>query len=240
MGRVTRPGGRRLGVMLGELHGLAQLVDPEPGPRRGVRFERHVADGLAAAGFPVRMVPGGLEICGVLPASGLAHQIDADIACTDAHVIGEWKAYRAPVPKTEVMLFKAKTDDIYDTMSDPPPRRPVLRVFGMAGDASPALRTYAARHGIALVERTRWPTPVLADPLMHWPEGTGPTREELRRLRFLCRPLQQVYCSTPGVGIVLAPPLSKVAAEALIATHNRWSRRLDALTGIRREERLAA
>jgi hypothetical protein len=236
MGRVVRPGGRRLPVLLGELHGLAQLVDEEPGPRRGLRFERRIADGLAACGFPVRVIPGGVEILGVLAASGLAHQIDAEIPCSDAQVIGEWKAYRAPVPKNEVMLFKAKTDDIYDTLCAVAPHRPVVRIFGMAGDASPALRVYAARHGIGLVERTRWPSAVLADPLMRWPRDSEPSHDDLRRLRYLCRPLQRVHRVVPGVGTVLAPPLSHVTAEALLATHDRWSRRLDQIAGLRREE----
>lgn len=236
MDRVVRPGGRRLPVLLGELHGLAQLVDEEPGPRRGFRFERRVANGLAECGFPVRMIPGGVEIFGVLAASGLAHQIDAEILCTDAQVIGEWKAYRAPVPKNEVMLFKAKTDDIYDSLCAVAGRRPVVRVFGMAGDASPALRVYAARHGIGLVERSRWPSAVLSDPLMKWPRGAGPSQDDLRRLRYLSRPLQRVQRVVPSVGTILAPPLSQVTAEALLATHDRWSRRLDGIAGLRREE----
>jgi hypothetical protein len=54
-----------------------------------------------------------------------------------------------------------------------------LRIFGVAGDASPNLRWYAARHGITLIERTRWPAPVLADPYLRWPTDAA----ELARTR---------------------------------------------------------
>src|SRR5207253_5834 len=128
-------------------------------------------------------------------------------SCRDADVIGEWKAYSVAVPKNEVLLFKAKTDDIYEAMRGRRGARPVYRVFGMAGDASPSLRIYAARYGIALVERGCWPAPVLADPLLRWPQGTAPSDDDLRRLRYLYRPLQRVYRPTPDGGLSIPAPL---------------------------------
>ena len=62
----------------------------------------------------------------------------------------------------------------------------------MAGDASPQLRWYAARHGIVLVERTRWPAPVLGDPLLRWPPGDGPDEIDRQRLACLSRPLRSI------------------------------------------------
>jgi hypothetical protein len=105
-------------------------------------------------------MPGGIRVFGILPASGLRHQIDATIDCTDAHVIGEWKSYRGPVPKNEVLRFKAATDDLYEALIGCRVRWPIIRLFGVRGDASRELRWYAARHGIALIERSRWPAPV--------------------------------------------------------------------------------
>lgn len=235
MGGVTRTAGRRLPILLSELHGATQYVDPVVGPRRGWRFEKLVERTLLDRGFPVRAIAGGLEIFGTLPLSGLRHQIDAEISCRDAQVIGEWKAYQAPVPKNEVLLFKAKTDDIYEGFGARKPARPILRVFGMAGSGSAELRVYAARHGIALVERDLWPAPVLADPLLRWPDEISPSQADLRRLRYMFRPLQEIYRPAPNGRLTMPPRLSKVTAEALLATQRRWSQRLDALIGWQRE-----
>lgn len=228
-GRVTRAGGRRLAVLLGELHAAAQYVDPEIGPRRGWNFERAIAKSLADRGFPVRAVAGGVEVFGTLPLSGLRHQIDAEIACRDADVIGEWKAYCGPVPKNEVLLFKAKTDDFYEAMVGRRARRPLYRFFGIAGDASDELRTYAARNGIGLIERSRWPAPVLADPYLNWPAGHAPGADDIRRLNYLCRSLQSVYKPGPHGSVFMPPPLPRATAEAVLATQDRWSARLDRL-----------
>jgi hypothetical protein len=226
-GRVVRTGGRRLPVLLSALHAAAQYVDPEPGPKRGLRFERVVAEMLMGRGFPVRAVAGGVEIFGTLPLSGLRHQFDAEVSCRDADVIGEWKAYSSPVPKNEVLLFKAKTDDIYEGMRTRRGARPVYRVFGMAGEASSEVRAYAARYGIVLVEKGLWPAPVLTDPLLRWPRGAALSDGEVRRLRYLCRPLQAVYRPMPDGSLRMPAPLAPVTAEALLATQRRCRRRLN-------------
>jgi hypothetical protein len=141
-------------------------------------------------------------------------------------VIGEWKAYAGPVPKNEVLRFKATTDDLYDAMSDPPPRRPVFRVFGVAGDASPELRWYAARHGVVLVERSRWPAPVLVDEGLPWPADEAPSGPDLRRLTWLCRSLQAVYPRLPDGSLRLPRRPPNAAIEAILALHDRLSDRL--------------
>jgi hypothetical protein len=220
---------RRFPVLCAELYGLALEDDPGSGPARGWRWERRVAEGLGARGFSARAVAGGVEIHGVLPASGLRHQIDATIACRDAEVIGEWKAYRGAVPKNEVLRFKAVTDDLYDAMATRPPRRPIFRLFGVAGDASPELRWYAARHGITLVEQSRWPAPVLADARLPWPAGEGPSEVDRDRLAWLSRPLQLVYPRLPDGSLVLPRRLPEAAVEALLSIQDRWSDRLWAL-----------
>jgi hypothetical protein len=222
---VSRPD-RRFPALCAQLYLLAQEEDSTCGPERGWRWERRVAEALASRGFPVRSVAGGVEVHGVLPASGLRHQIDAEITCRDAEVIGEWKAYRGFVPKNELLRFKAITDDLYDAMAAHPPRRAVLRLFGVAGDASAELRWYAARHGIALVERSRWPAPVLADSLLRWPSGEGPGDVDRQRLAWLSRPLQQVYPRLADGRLVLPRRLPDSAVESLLAIHDYWSDRL--------------
>jgi hypothetical protein len=223
-------GGRRFADLCRDLYALAQdasrVAAGVRGPERGWSWEARVADALARRGFPAEPLPGGVRVFGAVPASGLRHQTDAAVHCTDAHVIGEWKSYSGAVPKNELLRFKAATDDLYDTLSVRLPRRPVLRLFGVAGDASPQLRWYAARHGIALIERSRWPAPVLADPLLAWPDSQSPAAADLRRLRWLARPMQQAYPRLPDGSLRLPPPPPASAVDALLALQDRWSDRL--------------
>ncbi len=225
--------GRRYADLCRDLYTLAQDVATDDttarGPARGWRWEALIADALAHRGYPVDAVPGGVRVFGAVPASGLRHQTDAALHCVDAHVIGEWKSYTGPVPKNELLRFKAATDDLYDTLGRRLPRQPILRLFGVGGDASPQLRWYAARHGITLVECTRWPAPVLADPDLAWPVTSAPSATDQRRLSWLSRPLQQVYPQLPDGSLRLPPPLPAAAVEALLALQDRWSTRLWAL-----------
>ena len=140
--------GRTYASLCEQLFVLAQFVDPNTGPERGFRWEARIAERLAQLGFPVEGVPGGVRVFGIVPASGLRHQTDAAITCIDAYVLGEWKSYFGAVPKNEVMRFKAATDDLYDNIAMQSSRRSVLRLFGVAGDASTQLRVLRskARH----------------------------------------------------------------------------------------------
>lgn len=223
-----RPG-RRFADLCRDLFVLAQVVDSTLGPGRGWRWEVRIAEALARRGLPVEAVPGGISVHGVLPQSGLRHQTDAAIRCADAYVIGEWKAYVGAVPKNELLRFKAVTDDLYDAMVEQQPQRPVLRLFGVAGAASPELRWYAARHGITLVERSRWPAPVLASANVVWPAGEGPDQIDRRRLAWLFRSLQEVYPRLPDGSTRLPRPLPKPTVDSLLAVQNRWSDYLWAL-----------
>jgi hypothetical protein len=215
--------------MCDRLFRLAQLVDPTPGPARGRRFEVRVEQELMRLAIPARAVPGGVQILGTLPASGMRHQIDAEAWCRDCDVIGEWKAYQSLVPKNDLLLFKAKTDDLYEELvSRRPHPRPVVRVFGMAGDASREARAYAARHGIVLIERSRWPVPVLGDPLMDW-EVESPASSEQRALAFLGRPMHRVYRRTNDGRLVSPRYLDPTVVDELLAVHERISARFDRL-----------
>lgn len=223
-------GGRRFVDLCRDLYALAQGASHDAagvrGPERGWSWEARVADVLSRRGFPAEPLPGGVRVFGAVPASGLRHQTDAAVHCADALVVGEWKSYSGPVPKNELLRFKAATDDLYDSLAVRLPRRPVLRLFGVAGDVSPQLRWYAARHGIALIERSRWPAPVLADPLLPWPDGQGPAATDLRRLRWLARPMQEAYPRLLDGSLRLPPPPPAPAIDALLALQDRWSDRL--------------
>jgi len=158
----------------------------------------------------------------------------------------EWKAYRGAVPKNEVLHFKAVTDDLYDGTGTRVSIRPVLRLFGVAGDASDPLRRYTARFGIALVERSRWPacwpTRMSADPTA-WPRS--------RRPRPPARPPALAHPADAG-GLpdrarrhLDVPRATRPAAVvALLALQDRWSERLWDLVDIKptptRHRRVAA
>jgi hypothetical protein len=225
---LTR-GGRRFADLCRNLFALAQGAAQNTaalrGPERGWSWEAQIADALARRGFPAEPLPGGVRVFGAVPATGLRRQTDAAPHCVDVHVVGEWKSYSGAVPKNELLRFKAATDDLYDSLAVRLPRRPVLRLFGVAGDASPQLRWYAARHGIALIERSRWPAPVLADPLLPWPPGLEPTNDDLRRLRWLNRPMQDAYPWMPDGSLRLPPPPAAAAVDTLLALQDRWSDR---------------
>lgn len=221
-----------------DLYLLAQRPDDGVGPARGPRWEEEIADELALQGYPVETLPGGIRVFGVVPQSGLRHQTDAAIECVDACVIGEWKSYRGPVPKNEVLRFKAVSDDLYDALLTQHLRLPILRLFGVRGDASRELRWYAARHGITLVERSRWPAPVLADLATPWPPGTGPARIDRSRLAWLSRPLQRICRPLENGALELRRPPSLAAVEALLDLHDLWSERLWDVVDADLDERL--
>lgn len=218
--------GRRFSTLCQDLFTLAQMPDTSRGPERGWRWENRIADYLGRRGYPVEPLPGGIRVYGAVPASGLRHQTDAGIDCVDAHVIGEWKSYRGAVPKNEVLRFKATTDDLYESIVELRPRMDVLRLFGVAGDASPELRWYAARHGVCLVERSRWPAPVLADVALPWGDAFGPRSIDRDRLTWLSRPLQRVYPRLPDGSLRHPRRLPDAAIESLLAIHDHWSDQL--------------
>ena len=222
--RATTP--RRFEVMCAVLHVLAQKRDATPGPERGTNWERRIERELLLRGFSARSLVVGAPLLGAFAASGLRHQIDAEIRCERAFVIGEWKAFTGPVPKNEILRFKAVTDDYYDGMAPGTLRASIMRVFAASGDGSVELRRYAARHGIAFVERSRWPAPVLADPLLPWPTR-APSEADRRRLAWLSRPMQDVLRPQGDGTMLVAESPSAAAITALLGLQDRWSSRLD-------------
>src|SRR4051794_16783651 len=87
---------------------LVHSMDQESGgPEQGRRWERRVAEYLTDHGIRTDTLPGGYRLLGHASLSGLGHQLDATMACSDAVVIGEWKAYRGAIPKNELLRFKA-------------------------------------------------------------------------------------------------------------------------------------
>ena len=202
-----------------------QGIDHETGTARGRVWEGAVAARLAERGIPVESVPGGYRVLGFLSLSGLMHQVDTTLACTDAIVLAEWKAYDGTFPKNDLLRFKAATDDYYMAFGKAGLSRPVLRPFGGLGGASYGLRRYAAVHEIALIERDRWPVPILACTELVWPGDpvTGPSVYEQRALAWGVRPLQRVMCPQPSGGFLLLRPVSAARIDSFLRLHKHWS-----------------
>lgn len=207
---------------------LAQDPPARAGPSRGTEWENRVAGHLTVRGLPVEATPGGCQIFGHASLSGLKHQIDGTIACPDALVIGEWKAHRAAIPKNEILRFKAAADDFYMAMAGALPARPVMRVFGGAGRVTRELRSYAALHGITVIDPEHWPAPLLATDHLGWPQlrRPVPSAEDRRTLAWLSRPMQQVLKPLAGRAFRVppAPPPPRIAAALELQDH--WSGRL--------------
>ena len=205
-----------------------QETDSAVGASRGRVWEDAVAERLAGRGIPVESVPGGYRVLGFLSLSGLAHQVDSALACSDAIILAEWKAYRGTLPKNELLRFKAATDDYYMAFGAAGLSRPVLRVFGGIGEASHELRRYAALHGIALIERDRWPVPILASTEFIWPgnPADGPSGNEQHALAWGVRPLQRVLRPHQSGGFLLPRPQSAARVDSLLLLHEHWSDRL--------------
>ncbi len=207
---------------------LSQYGIDGEGPLRGFRWEARIAEYLGRNGAPVEALPGGCRVFGHASLSGLAHQIDGAIGCDDSLVVGEWKAHRGRIPKNELLRFKAATDDYFMAMPGRGPRRPVLRVFGGAGRASRELRTYAAVHGIALIDPERWPAPVLAAAGRSWPSvhSSPPPPSDSKRLMWLARPVQRVLVPQPAGGFLVPRPPSTASINAALDLQDEWSDRL--------------
>ena len=195
------------------------------GPARGVQWERCVAEYLTQQEMPVEALPGGFMILGHASLSGLLHQIDGTIGCTDALVIGEWKAYRGSIPKNELLRFKAATDDYFMALGTHAPRQPIMRVFGGIGGTSDELRAYGVLHGITLIEPTRWPAPVLAADNLLWQchHALGPGTGDRNTLVQAFRPLQNVLTPQAGGSFLVPRPLSRAQISATLLVHDLWS-----------------
>lgn len=156
----------------------------------GSAFERRVREHLDAVGMPDAR---GFRVFGRKSLSGLYHQLDEQTSCTNAVVVGEWKAYRGRIPKNDLLRFKAVTDDYWLAGPRHHPA-PVVRIFGGTGTVSESMRIYAAHWGIVLVTPDRWPVPTLADPDLLWPpvDVDGPSPVDQRSLASLVRPLDHV------------------------------------------------
>jgi hypothetical protein len=192
-----------------------------PDRHTGRYWELRLGELVAKHRIAIESVPGGCSVLGFCSQSGLAHQIDATLSCTDALVLAEWKAYRDDLPKNELLRFKAATDDYYMSFREFASSRRTMRIFGGIGRASNELRAYAALHGIAVIEDHRWPIPVLCDVVWPFDPANGPSLTEREALAWGVRSLQQVLgaCRLPR---------SAVAArvEAVLALQDFWSERL--------------
>jgi hypothetical protein len=197
------------------------------GSPRGSRWEQRIADHFGGRCVPSAVFPGGCTVLGHFSLSGLNHQIDATLGCTNALVISEWKAHSGTLPKNELLRFKAVTDDYFMSIARSGPTLPIMRVLCATGAISTNLRVYAALHGILLIEPSRWPSAVLASDRRIWPgRDTGPGDCERGRIAWLSRPLQSTLQSCPDGSFIIPKPPSEAMIEAALLAHDRWSERL--------------
>ena len=189
----------------------------------GAGFERRVRTHLNTIGLPDAR---GFRVLGRHSLSGLYHQLDEQTGCSEALIIGEWKAYTGHIPKNDLLRFKGATDDYW---LNPSARShlPVMRVFGGTGTVTQAMRTYAAQWGIILVTPDRWPIPTLSDPHLMWSPGDlqPPCPIDRRTMANLTRPLGAVLAPQPG-GSWRIPPIALPADTASrLRVWEHWSER---------------
>ena len=189
----------------------------------GRAWESAAVSCVVGHGARPESVPGGARLYGFRSASWLAHQLDAVVALDGVDVILELKAHGKALPKNDLLRFKAATDDFYVGLGRDLPRRPIYRLFAGLGVASMGMRRYAALHGIAMVERDRWPSIVLASPKVLGP-ADRPSCPEQRALACLVRPMQVVLRPSGG-GYVVGPGLADRALDATLDLQDIWSER---------------
>ena len=204
---------------------LAQIEDDESGPHRGWKWEQAVADYLALRNVPVEVLPGGYTVFGHASLSTLRHQIDGTIGCADAIVVAEWKAFKDDMPKNELLRFKAASDDYFMALGNDTPRRPVVRVFGGTGYASDEVRSYAYIHGIALIERGRWPAPALVaeNIVRRHQDAPRPGIADRKHLAWTFRPIQQVLVAQQDGSFLFPRPPKSAMIKSLNSLHEYWS-----------------
>jgi hypothetical protein len=194
------------------------------GAARGSRWEQRIADYLSANGVPIEVLPGGYSVFGHASLSGLRHQVDTTLSCSNAFVIAELKAHRGTPPKNELLRFKAVTDDYFMSIARDGPAAPIMRLFCCTGVASEVLRTYAALHGITMIEPSRWPAAVIAgDVAFSSFLAASLTAYERRRLTWLCRSIQSALVPLPNGGFSIPRPATNAMIQGALLTHDRWS-----------------
>ena len=207
---------------------LARLGIGGSGSVRGRRWEQRVADYLAMRGVPAEPQPGGYSVLGHVPLSTLRHQIDGTLGCSDAIIMAEWKAFKHNLPKNELLQFKAATDDYFMAFGRERLSRPVVRIFGGIGEASDSVRAYAYHHGIILIERGRWPVPVLVSDRVFSPRPDSPDlgAADRKHLAWAVRPMQRVLMSQEDGTFVIPKPPENARIEALLSLHDQCSEAL--------------
>lgn len=203
------------------LLGHSHVAEGEAG--KGLEFERRVRAHMTRVGL---LNASGFTVFGRKSISGLYHQLDEQTACTNALVVGEWKAYRGKIPKNELLRFKSVTDD-YWLGANGRINTSIMRVFGGTGRVSEAMTVFAAQWGIVLVTPDTWPIPALCDPDLLWSPGDliGPTPAELRTLSSLAKPLNSIIARQHDGSWRMPPVLSGDDLIPRIRLWQAWSDR---------------
>lgn len=167
-------------------------------PGDGRRLERDVRELMVTRGLRSEQVPGGYSLLGIGSASGLWHQLDLEAHLDDAVLVGELKAHTGRLPKNELLRFVAATDDLYVGSSRRAARTPIWRAIAGTFTSTPAERSFAAIHGVLVVEPSTIPSLLLAAPALALPDELDPLADPERvAVAGLARPMQTLFSSSP-------------------------------------------
>jgi hypothetical protein len=166
-------------------------------------------------------------LLGVRSASGLSHQLDVAVHLDDAILVAELKAYGGRLPKNDLLKFVAATNDLYSGLGHSVPRLPIYRSIAGTFAVSDGARTYAAQHGVLLIEPSSIPSLILASAAFMPPVNMLQLSPDERfAAATLARPMQLQHAAARTRPASSSPPFVRGAFAFAIRTQSQWSSRL--------------
>lgn len=139
---------------------------PVDGAARGRLFEKILYRHCEKRRLPLMETAGSRTVRGVRAASGIMHENDAVIACSDLTIQCELKHLSGEVSKNDLLIFNQKGIDYLCAEDQRLRRLPLYRIFLSGNLLNPSARRFALQWGIVVIEPDRLP---LA--LVHWLSG---------------------------------------------------------------------
>jgi hypothetical protein len=166
----------------------------------GRQFERKFYQLCESLGIHLCEQAGSATMAGSRSASGYRHELDATHLANEAICIWELKHLQSTVPKNELLIFHAKSEDYLMGLDAFHARIPIFRILMSTRPASPECRRYAALFGILLLDATLMPLPLLYEALVRGFIELDQVlmREYAHLLTLACRPLQGVLGGIAG------------------------------------------